>query len=114
MRSSFSKTNGTEPTTEHVTVSASTASQSTVANNSSISKNHDDIDHGWAWVVMMSSFCCFVLCAGAIYTSGIVHSVLLNRYNAKVSVTTWASGPYSALILMSGKKIISVIIWQLF
>ena len=106
MRSTLSntlKSNTTEPTTHNVISNDNTSSQSTAANRTSLNIDHDDIDGGWAWVVMVASFGCFILCGGVTYTSGVIHSVLLNKYNAQVSVTAWASGLYTAFISMSGK-----------
>jgi len=104
MHSLFSKTLKKHVTViakERKVVKANITSQSTAANRTYIELA--DIDGGWAWVVMVASFGCFILCGGVTYTSGVLHSVLLNRYNAQVSVTAWASGLYTALISMSGK-----------
>ena len=104
MHSLFSKTLKKHVTViakERKVVKANITSQSTAANRTYIELA--DIDGGWAWVVMVASFGCFILCGGVTYTSGVLHSVLLNRYNAQVSLTTWASGLYTALICMSGK-----------
>ena len=103
MHSLFSKTLKKHVTViakERKVVKANITSQSTAANRTYIELA--DIDGGWAWVVMVASFGCFILCGGVTYTSGVLHSVLLNRYNAQVSVTAWASGLYTALISMSG------------
>lgn len=61
-----------------------------------------DIDRGWAWVVMLASFGSFVLQGGAMYAVGIIHSALLDKYEASVSLTSWAGALYVAQCSMAG------------
>ncbi|XP_052771086.1 monocarboxylate transporter 12-B-like [Mya arenaria] len=57
----------------------------------------EDLDTGWAWMVLIASFLTFCLVGAAIYAVGITHAVLLDKYGASVAVTSWAGALHSAL-----------------
>lgn len=63
----------------------------------------DDLDHGWAWVVMLACFASFFLQGGAMYAVGIIHSALLDRYEGSVTLTSWAGGLFASLCSLAGK-----------
>lgn len=62
-----------------------------------------DVDSGWAWVALLASFGIFTLLGGAMYTVGIIHSTLIERYNASSLLTSVAGAFHTALISMTGK-----------
>lgn len=62
----------------------------------------NDQDTGWAWVVLFASFMTYCLMGAALYAVGIIHSTLLERYEASVSQTAWAGALHTALISVAG------------
>lgn len=69
-----------------------------------------DIDRGWAWVVMLASFGSFVLQGGAMYAVGIIHSALLDKYEASVSLTSWAGALYVAQCSLAGLLFLFIVL----
>lgn len=61
-----------------------------------------DLDTGWAWVVLFASFWIFCILGGAMYTVGIIHSTLLERYHASTFLTSLAGALHTALISVAG------------
>ena len=54
--------------------------------NSPSNTQFPDLDNGWAWVVLVASFCSFMLLGATMYAVGIIHLALLERYQEKVQV----------------------------
>lgn len=61
-----------------------------------------DLDTGWAWVVLFSSFGSYFLMGSALYAVGIIHATLLDRYEESISLTSWAGALHTALISLAG------------
>ncbi|XP_053407788.1 monocarboxylate transporter 12-like isoform X2 [Mercenaria mercenaria] len=57
-----------------------------------------DVDKGWAWVVLAGSFGTFCLMGGTQFASGIVHMILLEKYQTSVSLTSVAGAVHTSLI----------------
>jgi hypothetical protein len=60
------------------------------------------LDKGWSWVIMLTSFATLCLIGANVYGVGIMHDVLLERYNETVSLTTWAGSIHTALMNLAG------------
>lgn len=63
-----------------------------------------DLDTGWAWVVLVASFGNMCLFGATQFASGIVHVILLERYQASVSLTSVVGAVHTSLIGLGGKK----------
>lgn len=61
-----------------------------------------DLDTGWAWMVLVASFGTFFLIGNCMYSVGIIHSSLLERYGESVSLTSWAGALHTALMSLGG------------
>ncbi|KAL4219328.1 hypothetical protein ACF0H5_021908 [Mactra antiquata] len=59
-------------------------------------EDFSDLDTGWAWVILASSFGTFCLIGSMMYAVGIIHSSLLGRYGESVSVTAWAGAIHTS------------------
>jgi hypothetical protein len=64
-------------------------------------------DRGWSWVVLFASFSSYFLIGGLVNSVGVIHSVLLERYDESVSLTAWVGSLHSALLLLGGKNILN-------
>ena len=61
-----------------------------------------DVDHGWAWVVMLASFGAFLVIGGSVYSVGIIHIALLDRYGQDITKTSWVGALHSSMINIGG------------
>ena len=61
-----------------------------------------DLDRGWAWVVLVASFGCFMLIGGTMYAVGIIHIAMLERYEEDISKTALAGALQSAVMSLGG------------
>ncbi|XP_046574283.1 monocarboxylate transporter 13-like [Haliotis rubra] len=69
----------------------------------------DQIDCGWAWVIVAASFFAHFICFGISWTTGIYHVIFLEEFQASQAVTAWAcslmpasmfaAGPIASLLL---------------
>ncbi|XP_046344749.1 monocarboxylate transporter 13-like [Haliotis rufescens] len=69
----------------------------------------DQIDCGWAWVIVAASFFAHFICFGISWTTGIYHVIFLEEFKASQAVTAWAcslmpasmfaAGPVASLLL---------------
>ncbi|XP_053406812.1 monocarboxylate transporter 12-like [Mercenaria mercenaria] len=57
-----------------------------------------DLDEGWAWVVLAGSFGTFCLMGATQFASGIIHMILLHKYQASVSLTSVAGAVHVSII----------------
>jgi hypothetical protein len=60
------------------------------------------LDKGWSWIIMLASFGTFCLIGANMYGVGIMHAVLLERYNESVSLTAWAGSIHIAFMSLGG------------
>ncbi|XP_045188745.1 monocarboxylate transporter 4-like [Mercenaria mercenaria] len=60
-----------------------------------------DLDTGWAWVVLFTSFGTFCLMGATQFASGIVHMILLERYQANESLTSLVGALHTSLIFIA-------------
>jgi len=82
-------------------------------NDTCIEKNesHEEIraseglDTGWARVVLIASFLTCFIVGGLMYTNGIMHVVLMERYNESVSLTSWAGALHSGMFSLASESI---------
>ncbi|KAL4228581.1 hypothetical protein ACF0H5_011631 [Mactra antiquata] len=65
-------------------------------------QTHGDVDTGWSWIILTACFGNFCLFGCAQYASGIIHSLLLERYGASVYITSWAGSLHVSLISLAG------------
>jgi len=65
----------------------------------------EGMDTGWAWVVLIASFLTCFIVGGLMYTNGIMHVVLMERYNESVSLTSWAGALHSGMFSLACKSI---------
>lgn len=54
-------------------------------------------------VKLISVFGTFCVVGAVVYGAGIVHSALLDRFQASVGLTSWAGALMGALMLLSGR-----------
>lgn len=73
-----------------------------VSNSEEFTVDYSDMDTGWAWIVLLSSFGTFCLLGSALYAVGIIHSTLLDRYQQSLSLTSWAGALHTALVSLAG------------
>ena len=64
--------------------------------------NFSDLDSGWAWVVLVASFCSFIMIGGTMYAVGIIHIALLERYKQNLSKTAMVGALQSAVMSIGG------------
>ncbi|KAL4231111.1 hypothetical protein ACF0H5_008694 [Mactra antiquata] len=65
-------------------------------------EDYSDMDTGWAWIILLSSFGTFCFLGCALYAVGIIHSTLIDRYQQSLSLTSWAGALHTALISLAG------------
>ena len=63
----------------------------------------EELDRGWSWVVLVSSFGYFMIFGMFLYGIGMVHAVLLDEYTGKSASTAWAGSLYAALVSLGGQ-----------
>lgn len=62
-----------------------------------------EVDKGWAWMVMFSSFGCQIITGGLLQTSGLVRYALLNDVSKEnYYYISWIGSIYTGLISMAG------------
>ena len=66
--------------------------------------NFNDLDRGWAWVIMAATFGTFLLIGGTVYGVGIIHIALLERYKQDITMTSWVGALHSAMMDIGGYK----------
>ena len=84
---------------EEAKLRVTTASQ---RSESETCDHFDDLDHGWAWFVLFAAFGASINCGGMAYSTGIIHSVLLEKFQRNVAVTAWVGSLHSALVSAGG------------
>lgn len=62
-----------------------------------------DLDIGWSWVVMLACFVSLFVIGGTNYTVGLVHNILLEKYNQSHTTTVWVSATHSSISNLAGK-----------
>jgi hypothetical protein len=81
-------------------------------NNTTVGKRDDDdekeqdlkyLDKGWSNVILFSSFCTCCIIGANNYGTGIIHKILLERYNESVALTSWSGSLQLALMCLSGE-----------
>ena len=65
--------------------------------------NFPDLDRGWSWVVMAGAFGSFMLIGGSVYSVGIIHIALLERFKQDITMTSWVGALHSAMMNLGGK-----------
>lgn len=68
-----------------------------------------DMDHGWSWVVLFGSFGAYCLFGATQFASGIVHIILLDKYQASISMTSVAGAIHVSLISL-GAPLSSIVL----
>lgn len=68
-----------------------------------LSSVYDGLDTGWSWVVLFATFMSFVVLGGCVYTTGVVHTILLERFRQSNATTAWVASLFSALSSLAGK-----------
>ena len=63
----------------------------------------DHLDKGWSYVILFASFSTCCLVGANNYGTGIIHKILLDRYNESVVLTSWSGSLQLALMCLSGK-----------
>ena len=63
----------------------------------------EELDRGWSWVVLVSTFGYFMVFGLFLYGVGVVHLALLEEYHSKSATTAWVGGIFAALISLCGK-----------
>ena len=71
--------------------------------SSCFSSVYDGLDTGWSWVVLFATFMSFVVLGGCVYTTGVVHTILLERFRQSNATTAWVASLFSALSSLAGK-----------
>lgn len=64
--------------------------------------NFEDLDKGWAWVVLAGCFGTFSLMGTTQFASGIIHMILLEKYNSSVSLASVAGAVHVSIISLGG------------
>ena len=62
----------------------------------------NDLDRGWAWVTLCANFFGFMTFGGSMYTSGIIHSALLEHFRSSVAVTAWGGALNTGILSLGG------------
>ncbi|XP_052771070.1 LOW QUALITY PROTEIN: monocarboxylate transporter 2-like [Mya arenaria] len=70
--------------------------------NLAIEPELSDLDTGWAWVVLVASFYSFALIGGSMYSVGIIHSVLLEHFQASVVLMAWVGALHTGIMSLGG------------
>ncbi|KAL4220587.1 hypothetical protein ACF0H5_020984 [Mactra antiquata] len=61
-----------------------------------------DIDGGWAWVVLLSSFLLHVMSYGLAWSTGVYNVIFLDTFDQPKSVTAWAGSLPTAMMYAIG------------
>ena len=62
-----------------------------------------DLDKGWSYVILLASFCNCCIIGANNYGTGIIHKILLERYNESVALTSWSGSLQLAMMCLAGK-----------
>ena len=54
-------------------------------------------------MVLFATFMSFVVLGGCVYTTGVVHTILLERFGESNATTAWVASLFSALSSLAGK-----------
>lgn len=68
-----------------------------------------DIDHGWAWVVMMAAFSTQFITGVLSYSVGVFHNALLNEFKEDLTFTSLVGSVYTSLLCLTGPLVSFVI-----
>ena len=61
-----------------------------------------DIDGGWAWIVLTSSFLIHIITYGMSWSAGVYNVIFLDEFQQSNSVTAWASAMPTAMLYATG------------
>jgi len=64
---------------------------------------HKDLDRGWAWLALVASSVALAVVGGTNYSSGLIHTTLLDRYHGNQVATSWTGALHSALFNIAGE-----------
>ncbi|XP_052771976.1 monocarboxylate transporter 13-like isoform X2 [Mya arenaria] len=59
-----------------------------------------DLDNGWAWVILLAAFLSFAHLGGSMYSVGIIHNALLERFQASVALTAWVGALHTGILAL--------------
>lgn len=62
-----------------------------------------DVDGGWAWVVLISSFLLHVMTYGLAWSTGVYNVIFLEEFGQPKSVTAWAGSLPTAAMYGIGR-----------
>ena len=77
-------------------------------------QKHPDIDGGWAWVIIVSSFMCLFLTCGALYSVGIFNVIFLDNFHESTATTSLVGSLLIGLIALMGKRVGELIALKIF
>lgn len=77
--------------------------EKSTTNGTKNSEEFKHVDEGWSWVVMFASFCACCLIGANNYGTGIIHEILLQRYQESISLTSWSGALQLGMMCVSGK-----------
>ena len=60
------------------------------------------MDRGWSWVVMGACFGGHTIGTGLLYSTGLIHIALLNKFREDDAKTTWVSAVFIAMMSFAG------------
>ena len=58
---------------------------------------HDDVDRGWAWVVMAASFFSQLISVGMLFTTGVLYVYFLEAFHDSKTMTSLPSSVFLAV-----------------
>ncbi|XP_053403058.1 monocarboxylate transporter 13-like [Mercenaria mercenaria] len=67
-----------------------------------VQMNHKNIDQGWAYVVLTSSFFINVICYGIAWSTGVYTGIFLDVFHHPNSVTAWVVSSPAAIMYVTG------------
>ncbi|XP_060597326.1 monocarboxylate transporter 9-like [Ruditapes philippinarum] len=56
-----------------------------------------DLDSTWSWIVMVAIFVALSVIGGTNYTVGLVHNILLEKYNETQTTTAWVGAVHTSI-----------------
>ncbi|WAR22073.1 MOT12-like protein [Mya arenaria] len=72
------------------------------ASDVDVEPEFSDLDTGWAWMVLLATFLGFALLGGSMYSVGIIHNALLERFQSSVALTAWVGALHTGILSLGG------------
>lgn len=74
-----------------------------------ISRSNSDIDGGWAWVILLTSFLSLMMVCGALYSVSVFNVIFLDVFHTSKAQTSFVGSVLIGLIAFMGEATAGIV-----